>query len=54
MPRRPITIQHIILDCSDLQIVRINTPSIPDNSEGALIEDDTMHILTKNNVVNNY
>lgn len=50
-----LTIQHIILDCPDLQNIR-STLSIPNNLEEALHEDNTITILnflTKINVVNN-
>jgi hypothetical protein len=50
-----LTIQHIILDCPDLQNIR-NTLSIPNNLEEALHKDNTIKILnflTQINIVNN-
>lgn len=50
-----LTIQHIILDCPDLQNIR-NTLLIPNNLEEALHEDNTIKILnflTQINIVNN-
>ncbi|KAF0762523.1 RNase H domain-containing protein [Aphis craccivora] len=48
-----LTIQHIILDCPDLQNIR-STLSIPNNLEEALNEDNTIQILnflTKINIL---
>jgi len=50
-----LTMQHIILDCPDLQNIR-NKLSIPNNLEEALHEDNTIKILnflTQINIVNN-